>query len=108
MQGQGAPVTALPGACWLLPAQIISLCLPVSANEGDAYPLGALPVGTLICNLESHPGKGAQYIRAAGESLGRGSTICSQVWLSTDGEEGKGAQLRVASDRELLSSRLPT
>ncbi|KAK4824832.1 hypothetical protein QYF61_020205 [Mycteria americana] len=36
------------------------------ANEGDAYPLGALPVGTLICNLESHPGKGAQYIRAAG------------------------------------------
>lgn len=40
----------------------------VSANEGDAYPLGALPVGTLICNLESHPGKGAQYIRAAGAS----------------------------------------
>lgn len=42
----------------------------VSAKEGDAYPLGALPVGTLICNLESHPGKGAQYIRAAGASVG--------------------------------------
>lgn len=41
----------------------------VSAKEGDAYPLGALPVGTLICNLESHPGKGAQYIRAAGASV---------------------------------------
>ncbi|NXE99445.1 RM02 protein, partial [Menura novaehollandiae] len=40
--------------------------IAVSANEGDAHPLGALPVGTLICNLESHPGKGAQYIRAAG------------------------------------------
>ncbi|CAM9901391.1 unnamed protein product [Bubo scandiacus] len=40
--------------------------MAVSANEGDAHPLGALPVGTLICNLESHPGKGAQYIRAAG------------------------------------------
>ncbi|XP_053918315.1 39S ribosomal protein L2, mitochondrial [Cuculus canorus] len=40
--------------------------MAVLANEGDAYPLGALPVGTLICNLESHPGKGAQYIRAAG------------------------------------------
>ncbi|NXO12429.1 RM02 protein, partial [Oriolus oriolus] len=40
--------------------------MAVSAKEGDAYPLGALPVGTLICNLESHPGKGAQYIRAAG------------------------------------------
>uniref|UniRef100_K7F8N5 Large ribosomal subunit protein uL2m n=1 Tax=Pelodiscus sinensis TaxID=13735 RepID=K7F8N5_PELSI len=40
--------------------------MAVSASEGDAYPLGALPVGTLINNLESHPGKGAQYIRAAG------------------------------------------
>uniref|UniRef100_A0A8D0G2M8 Large ribosomal subunit protein uL2m n=1 Tax=Sphenodon punctatus TaxID=8508 RepID=A0A8D0G2M8_SPHPU len=40
--------------------------MAVSANEGDAYPVGALPVGTLINNLESHPGKGAQYIRAAG------------------------------------------
>ncbi|XP_019468063.1 39S ribosomal protein L2, mitochondrial isoform X2 [Meleagris gallopavo] len=39
--------------------------MAVLAKEGDAYPLGALPVGTLICNLESHPGKGAQYIRAA-------------------------------------------
>ncbi|NXJ85394.1 RM02 protein, partial [Trogon melanurus] len=40
--------------------------MAVLAKEGDAHPLGALPVGTLICNLESHPGKGAQYIRAAG------------------------------------------
>lgn len=62
---------ALPGAQrLLLPAQLIIFCLLVLANEGDAYPLGALPVGTLICNLESHPGKGAQYIRAAGASLG--------------------------------------
>lgn len=87
----------------LLLAQLISFYLPVSANEGDAYPLGALPVGTLICNLESHPGKGAQYIRAAGASLGRGSTVCSHIWLSTAGKEGRGALLWVASDRELLS-----
>ncbi|KAI1894647.1 hypothetical protein AGOR_G00117910 [Albula goreensis] len=40
--------------------------MAVSANEGDAHPLGALPVGTLINNLELYPGKGAQYIRAAG------------------------------------------
>ncbi|XP_053730435.1 39S ribosomal protein L2, mitochondrial isoform X3 [Synchiropus splendidus] len=40
----------------------------VSANEGDAYPLGALPVGTLINNLEVQPGKGSEYIRAAGTS----------------------------------------
>lgn len=40
--------------------------MAVLANEGDAHPLGALPVGTLINNLELLPGKGAQYIRAAG------------------------------------------
>uniref|UniRef100_A0A668AQP0 Large ribosomal subunit protein uL2m n=1 Tax=Myripristis murdjan TaxID=586833 RepID=A0A668AQP0_9TELE len=42
--------------------------MAVSANEGDAYPLGALPVGTLVNNLEILPGKGAEYIRAAGTS----------------------------------------
>nr|XP_015218367.1 PREDICTED: 39S ribosomal protein L2, mitochondrial isoform X1 [Lepisosteus oculatus] len=40
--------------------------MAVSANEGDSYALGALPVGTLVNNLEIYPGKGAQYIRAAG------------------------------------------
>ncbi|KAJ8248379.1 hypothetical protein GJAV_G00241400 [Gymnothorax javanicus] len=40
--------------------------MAVSANEGDSYALGALPIGTLINNLELYPGKGAQYIRAAG------------------------------------------
>lgn len=43
--------------------------MAVLANEGDAHPLGALPVGTLINNLELQPGKGAQYIRAAGECV---------------------------------------
>lgn len=40
--------------------------MAVSANEGDSYPLGALPVGTLINNLETSPGRGAHFIRAAG------------------------------------------
>ncbi|XP_072105198.1 large ribosomal subunit protein uL2m [Mobula birostris] len=40
--------------------------MAVSAREGDAHPLGALPVGTLVNNLELKPGRGAQYIRAAG------------------------------------------
>ncbi|XP_051508357.1 39S ribosomal protein L2, mitochondrial [Myxocyprinus asiaticus] len=40
--------------------------IAVLANEGDSYPLGSLPVGTLVNNLELYPGKGAQYIRAAG------------------------------------------
>ncbi|XP_063047804.1 39S ribosomal protein L2, mitochondrial [Engraulis encrasicolus] len=42
--------------------------MAVAAKEGDAHPLGALPVGTLINNLELYPGKGAQVIRAAGTS----------------------------------------
>lgn len=28
----------------------------VRANEGDAYLLGALPVGTLVHNIEKEPG----------------------------------------------------
>nr|XP_004649535.1 39S ribosomal protein L2, mitochondrial [Jaculus jaculus] len=40
--------------------------MAVAAQEGDAHPLGALPIGTLINNVESEPGRGAQYIRAAG------------------------------------------
>ncbi|KAF4106197.1 39S ribosomal protein L2, mitochondrial [Onychostoma macrolepis] len=40
--------------------------MAVLAKEGDSHPLGALPVGTLVNNLELVPGKGAQYIRAAG------------------------------------------
>ncbi|XP_012672556.1 39S ribosomal protein L2, mitochondrial [Clupea harengus] len=42
--------------------------MAVAAKEGDAHPLGALPVGTLINNLELLPGKGASAIRAAGTS----------------------------------------
>ncbi|XP_068183505.1 large ribosomal subunit protein uL2m isoform X2 [Antennarius striatus] len=42
--------------------------MAVAANEGDSYPLGALPMGTLLNNLEIRPGKGSEYIRAAGTS----------------------------------------
>ncbi|CAL1578306.1 unnamed protein product [Knipowitschia caucasica] len=42
--------------------------MAVSAKEGDAHPLGALPVGTLINCLEIAPGRGGQFIRAAGTS----------------------------------------
>ena len=49
---------------------LTKFCLLVAAREGDAHPLGALPVGTLINNVESEPGRGAQYIRAAGMKKG--------------------------------------
>jgi len=33
---------------------------------GNVMPVGNLPEGALICNLESRPGAGGQYIRASG------------------------------------------
>ncbi|XP_049872135.1 39S ribosomal protein L2, mitochondrial [Pectinophora gossypiella] len=40
--------------------------IPVRANEGDAYPLGALPTGTIVHCIEKEPGQGGLYIHAAG------------------------------------------
>ncbi len=35
-------------------------------KPGNALPLASIPVGTVIHNVELHPGKGAQLVRAAG------------------------------------------
>ncbi|CAG9820208.1 unnamed protein product [Phaedon cochleariae] len=35
-------------------------------NEGDAYPLGALPIGTQVHCVEKYPGVGGMLIHAAG------------------------------------------
>ncbi|MGN0588532.1 MAG: 50S ribosomal protein L2 [Ruminiclostridium sp.] len=35
-------------------------------KPGNALPLSAIPVGTVIHNVELHPGKGAQLVRSAG------------------------------------------
>jgi len=40
--------------------------IPVRPNDGDAYPLGALPVGTKVHNLEKNPGYPFHLIHAAG------------------------------------------
>lgn len=40
--------------------------LTVRANEGDAYPLGALPVGTQVHCLEKYPGMQCHLIHSAG------------------------------------------
>ncbi|TRY88735.1 hypothetical protein DNTS_029671, partial [Danionella cerebrum] len=40
--------------------------MAVIGKEGDAHPVGALAVGTLVHSLEVYPGSGAIYIRAAG------------------------------------------
>ena len=46
----------------------------VDVKVGNCMPLGNMPVGTVIHNIEMHPGKGAQLVRSAGASaqiLGR-------------------------------------
>ena len=40
----------------------------MAANEGDAYPLGALPIGCLVHNVELSEGTGGRFVRAAGTS----------------------------------------
>lgn len=46
----------------------------VDIKVGNALPLGNIPVGTVIHNIELHPGRGGQLVRSAGASaqiLGR-------------------------------------
>ena len=38
-------------------------------RPGDAYPLGELPIGSVVHSVELKPGKGAQLARAAGTSV---------------------------------------
>jgi len=39
---------------------------PVKASEGDAFPVGALPVGTMVNSVEDFPGNGARFALNAG------------------------------------------
>ncbi|XP_051169762.1 39S ribosomal protein L2, mitochondrial [Leptopilina boulardi] len=40
--------------------------MPVKPQEGDAHPLGALPIGTEVHCVEKYPGKGCFFLSAAG------------------------------------------
>nr|XP_027231481.1 39S ribosomal protein L2, mitochondrial-like [Penaeus vannamei] len=40
--------------------------IPVRPKEGDAYPVGALPMGTVVNSVEVFPGDGARMVKAAG------------------------------------------
>ncbi|THD19645.1 39S ribosomal protein L2 mitochondrial [Fasciola hepatica] len=42
--------------------------IPVDPCDGDAHPVGALPVGTTVCLMELQPGTGAIRCRTAGAS----------------------------------------
>lgn len=73
--GSGPPPPMIDGLHWVFKREEKCLFSAVSANEGDAYPLGALPVGTLVNNLEIQPGKGSEYIRAAGNLFNNGAWV---------------------------------
>jgi len=54
-------------------------------KAGNALPISSIPVGTVIHNIELHPGRGAQFVRSAGTS--------AQLMA----REGKMAQIRMPS-----------
>ena len=54
-------------------------------KEGNALPLSSIPVGTMIHNIELHPGNGAQLVRSAGTA--------AQLMA----KEGNDAQIRMPS-----------
>ena len=54
-------------------------------KPGNALPIANIPVGTVIHNIEMHPGKGAQLVRAAGTA--------AQLMA----KEGRDAQIRMPS-----------
>lgn len=53
---------------WFCHFLIFSIYILVRPEEGDAHPIGALPVGTLVHNIEVTPGGGGVFCRAAGAS----------------------------------------
>ena len=46
--------------------QIIIAGKTVAPEIGNSLPLGNMPLGTIVHNIELHPGKGAQMARSAG------------------------------------------
>jgi large subunit ribosomal protein L2 len=57
----------------------------VDIRPGNALPLGSIPVGTMVHNVELQPGKGGQLARSAGAGI------------QLLGKEGEFAQLRMPS-----------
>jgi large subunit ribosomal protein L2 len=59
-------------------------------KPGNALPITSIPVGTIIHNIELHPGKGAQFVRSAGTA--------AQLMA----REGAMAQIRMPSGEHRL------
>jgi large subunit ribosomal protein L2 len=53
--------------------------IAVRPNEGDAYPVGSLPIGCTICCVEMTPGRGGYFGRGAGTACKIQRKIGQQV-----------------------------
>ncbi|XP_065320596.1 large ribosomal subunit protein uL2m-like isoform X2 [Gordionus sp. m RMFG-2023] len=73
--------------------------MPVRAIEGEAHPLGALPVGTLVNSVEMRPGWGSNWAMAAG-------TACQIIrQASVQDSVNDHVILRLPSKQEVNLSR---
>mgnify|MGYP000753790224 CR=1 FL=1 len=58
---------------------------------GNCLPLELIPVGTMVHNIELHPGKGGQMVRSAGNGAqlmakeGKYDNIKITVWRNENG-----------------------
>ncbi len=70
----------------------------VAPEIGNALPLSSMPIGTIVHNVELHPGKGGQLVRSAG------------TYAQLVARDGKYAVLRMPSSemRMILSTCIAT
>ena len=64
---------------------VISGTKDIDIKPGNCLPIANIPVGTVIHNVEMHPGKGAQLVRSAG------------AYAQLMAKEGENAQIRMPS-----------
>lgn len=62
----------------------------VDVRPGNAMPLSAIPVGTIVHNVELKPGKGGQIARSAG------------TYVQVVGKDGNYVMLRMASGEQRM------
>ena len=74
--GRGAPLAMIrmeDGTAWytvapegLYVGQRIEMGVSAPVSIGNVLPLGAIPEGTMICNVERRPGDGGKLVRSSG------------------------------------------
>lgn len=82
---------------------VVSSLRTVPMSVGNRMPLGQMPTGTLVHNVEIHPGKGGKLARSAGNSL---------LLTSLDGEKAilkmPSGEIRIVLSRCSASVGVPS